>query len=55
MLIICHIDWRKSEWPLSCNAFAIARFLVSFTLLYSNKHENENQPAMFRSTRVPES
>ena len=33
MLIICQIDWRKSEWPLSCNAFAIARFLVFFMLL----------------------
>jgi len=34
MLIICQIDWREVEWPLSCNAFAIARFLV-FLLLSS--------------------
>ena len=28
MLIIRQIDWREVGWPLSCNAFAIARFLV---------------------------
>jgi len=32
MLIIRQIDWRKVGWPLSCNAFAIARFLVSYFL-----------------------
>ena len=29
MLIIRQIDWREVGWPLSCNAFATARFLVS--------------------------
>ena len=28
MLIIRQIDWREVGWPLSCNVFAIARFLV---------------------------
>jgi len=28
MLIIRQIDWREVGWPLSCNAFVIARFLV---------------------------
>ena len=28
MLIIRQIDWREVGWPLSCNAFALARFVV---------------------------
>ena len=30
MLLICLSTGAKSGWPSSCNAFAIARFLVSF-------------------------
>ena len=30
MLIIRQIDWHDVGWPMSCNAFTIARFLVLF-------------------------
>ena len=37
MLIIRQIDWREVGWPLSCNAFAIARFLVESVAQLANK------------------
>ena len=35
MLIICQNNWRDVERPLSCDAFAIARFLVQYLGLVS--------------------
>ena len=39
MLIIFQIDWRKVGVALSCNAFAIARFLVLYFTLGINNPE----------------
>ena len=40
MLIIRQIDWREVGWPLSCNAFAIARFLVVFRSATANSNSS---------------